>query len=299
MSDNRPNSEAERDRSADAPRLQRVETAAVVGEVQSPKSQPPAADGGPSAVRRRWKRLLVALCSALVLLLALPKFLDRQPKYRGQTVENWLAQIFGQNRNQSEALMALKAMGRDAVPYEIRVLGRHDSMWRRKLRGMRGKAPNFVAGILPDPTHPDALRAAAQLALLNNPHTGEFAPQIVRLLDDSDANVRLCAVGVVSHIARSLDRSALPAVRRPLKDPEPRIRYHAASTLGWMEATAQDAVPDLERALVDADSKVRSSAAKAILRIRGTNLADGPVKQLVNQIQLEAAQREHSHVTNR
>jgi HEAT repeat protein len=63
--------------------------------------------------------------------------------------------------------------------------------------------------------------------------------------------------------------------------------------------SVQDAVPDLEQALVDADSEVRSSAAKALWRIGGTNLADGPVKQLVNQIQLQATDRERSRATNR
>jgi HEAT repeat protein len=66
-----------------------------------------------------------------------------------------------------------------------------------------------------------------------------------------------------------------------------------------MGVMAHIAVPDLERALEDADSKVRSSAAKAIMRIRGTNLADGPVKQRLNQIEFEVAERELSYATNR
>jgi HEAT repeat protein len=261
-------------------------------------AQGAAAKGGAPG-RHRWKRLLIALCATTVLLFVLRKFLDPQPTYQGRTVESWLAQVFDPNGNQSEAIMALKAMGRVAVPYEIKALGRHDSKWRRKLKAIRRKAQAFVAGMLPDPVHPDALRVAALLVLLNNPHTGEFAPQIVRLLDDSDANVRLCAAEVVSHTARSLDQSAISAICRALKDPGPRVRLDAASTLGWMGVMAHIAVPDLERALEDADSKVRSSAAKAIMRIRGTNLADGPVKQRLNQIEFEVAERELSYATNR
>ena len=66
-----------------------------------------------------------------------------------------------------------------------------------------------------------------------------------------------------------------------------------------MGATAHDAVPDLERVLEDADFEVRKFAARSILQIRGTNLVDEPLKQRVNQIQLEVAQRGPTNATNR
>jgi len=205
----------------------------------------------------------------------------------------------GALKDKLEALDALTAMGRDAVPYEIKALGRHDSMWRRMLRQKRAMVPALVAGLLPDLAHPNSLRGAACLALAYNPHTTEFAPQIVRLLDHSDPTVRISAMELAADSDMALQRLAIPAICKGLKDSNPRVRLCAASALGRIRATPQQAVPDLERALEDADILIRAWAAHALLRIRGTNLADGPVKQRVNQIQLEAAQRGPTNVTNR
>lgn len=229
------------------------------------------------APRRRWKRILVVFCVA-VALFGLAILADRQPTYEGRTVEAWLVHFLYPERDlnfsQTDARTALRAMGRAAVPYEIKVLGQHDSLWRHRLRGILEKAPDFLAGMLPRQDHPDLLRDAAMLALMDNPHTVEFASQIFRLLEDSDESVRLDAAKVVLHIAESLDRSAIPALGRALNDPDPSMRRLVASALGRMGTKAQEAVPRLERALEDPDLSVRLAVESAIMRIRETSFAN-------------------------
>lgn len=251
----------------------------------------------PNRLRRKW--LAFAACATVVLLFALPRLLDRQPRYQGRTVESWLAQVMDFKRGHFEARTALKAMGRDAVPCEIKVLARHDSKWRRNLRTIRAKAPSFLARMLPDSGRPDELRMAASLALSDNSHLGEFAPQIVGLLNHSDPTVRTSAMQLVANSETGLQRLAIPAICNGLKDPNPSIRLSAASTLGQIGTTPREAVPDLERALGDAEIEVRLWAAHALLRIGATNLVGAPLKQLLNEIRPQTAQGQLTHVTNR
>ena len=167
------------------------------------------------------------------------------------------------------------------------------------LRGVRAKAPPFVVRLFPDSRDPISIRIDAKLLLLTNPHTGEFMPQIVRLLDDSDRHVRALSLGIVHNFPKCLDRAAIPPICRILKHPDPGCRQVAASMLGSMGAVAQDAWPHLERALEDTNSQVRLEVVRALSNIGGTNITYERVLELLNQVQFEPNQRPAFHVPNR
>ena len=72
---------------------------------------------------------------------------------------------------------------------------------------------------------------------------------------------------ISGHAARELidvGEPAVPALAALLKDPEPRVRRAAASTLWGLGTRMGPAVPSLAETLRDADPEVRLSAAMAL-----------------------------------
>lgn len=64
-----------------------------------------------------------------------------------------------------------------------------------------------------------------------------------------------------------MGESAIPSLRKALKDRSPRVRASAAFALGNIGRPAENAVPALVRALRDKNAGVRYSAAESLGRI--------------------------------
>ncbi|TMQ35548.1 MAG: HEAT repeat domain-containing protein, partial [Planctomycetota bacterium] len=136
---------------------------------------------------------------------------------------------------------------------------------------------------------------------LGNMAARDAIPEIMKLLKDSDASVRVAAarslwkldpsqaatvvpvliegvkdqkrwairgraIFVLGEIGPAAKES-VPALREALKDKYEDIRALAAISLGNMGATAKPAVPELRAALKDEDGGVREKAAKALEKI--------------------------------
>jgi len=81
--------------------------------------------------------------------------------------------------------------------------------------------------------------------------------------------------------------SAIPGLRKALKDNAPDVRMEAAMALGKIGANAREALPDLVAVLGDPMYKVREAAANAMERIIGTasgSEADKDLMVLVHKI---------------
>ena len=185
--------------------------------------------------QRQMKRGRVIVIGAVIAMVLAGVWLltvrDQEPTYRGRTVHSWLGQVLDTKGNQGQALEALRAMGAQAVPWEIRVSTQTESVLDRLYNGVQRKLPPRYWKYLPAPVTAKTIRSAAELALLNNRHVGEFIPELVRLLKHRDSDVRYVASSVLADHIRSKDISCVPDLVEALNDPHAKVRQNVARAL--------------------------------------------------------------------
>lgn len=184
------------------------------------------------------------------------------PVHRGRTVRSWLAQVFDPKRSQPEAMKELREMGAQAVPGEIEALTCTDSALARIYEDIRVKLPSGRR--LPELVDAGTIRSAAEVALLNNPHTGEFIPQLAVLLKHRDPMVRTRVAGILVGQLRGGDTSCLSGLIAALDDSEPMVRRNMADALAQIGPPAREAVPILKRGLMSQPVEVRIEFARAL-----------------------------------
>ena len=244
--------------------------------------------------RRRWKRILVAFCATVVLVFALPKLLDRPPRYQGRTVESWLLQGGDSSRNMAEAKQVLDKMGRGAMPYIVRALGRRNRSMSGRYLAFRARLPSGLRKVLPAPNHPQDLRWAAMYNLSTNPYTHEFIPDILKLLEDKDPEVRRVTARLLSEMKPTLDAEALPTLCRALRDDYYDVRSYTTYVISRMGSNALDTTPDLVRLLDDPEYNLRLAAASVLVGIHGPAFRTKLSTQVVARIEYTIP-----YVTNR
>ncbi len=143
------------------------------------------------------------------------------------------------NPSQLDAVFALSAVGRPAVPYMVELLDEND-WW---------------------------LRAAAADVLGDLGTTAsKTVPQLTCALDDEAEWVRRNAVEALGNIGPAA-AEAVPALSRRLQDSESWIRHNAALSLAKIGPAAVEAVPALCKNIDDEDRYARANAAVALERI--------------------------------
>ena len=143
------------------------------------------------------------------------------------------------NPSQLDAVFALSAVGRPAVPHLVELLDEKD-WW---------------------------LRAAAADVLGDLGTTAsDTVPHLTRVLDDETEWVRRNAVEALGNIGPAA-AEAVPALSRRLQDSESWIRHNTALALAKIGPTATEAVPALRKNIDDEDRYARANAAVALERI--------------------------------
>ena len=143
------------------------------------------------------------------------------------------------NPSQLDAVFALSAAGRPAVPHMVELLDGND-WW---------------------------LRAAAADVLGDLGTTAsDTVPHLTRVLDDEAEWVRRNAVEALGNIGPAA-AEVVPALSRRLQDSESWIRHNAALALAKIGPTATEAVPALRKNIDDEDRYARANAAVALERI--------------------------------
>lgn len=144
----------------------------------------------------------------------------------------------------------------DFLPTEVAKLGGPDSA-RRKLR-LYLKMPKSIA--------PDRSLAIPLLATCGK----DAEPDLLEYLrDDDDESVRAGAAMCLCDSSNPKDAKIIAALIRALEDSSVEVRLCAAVALGHIGPTAPDAVPSLKKLLHDNDENVRQAAAEALNKIRG------------------------------
>ena len=143
------------------------------------------------------------------------------------------------NPSQLDAVFALSAIGRPAVPHMVELLDEND-WWVRAA----------AADVLGD------LGTAAS----------DTVPHLTRALDDEAEWVRRNAVEALGNIGPAA-AEAVPALSCRLRDCESWIRHNAALSLAKIGPAAAEAVPALRKNIDDEDRYARANAAVALERI--------------------------------
>ena len=162
---------------------------------------------------------------------------------RGEAAARLEANLANEHTNPSQldAVFALSAVGRPAVPHMVELLNESD-WW---------------------------LRAAAADVLGDLGTTAsDPVSHLTRALDDEAEWVRRNAVEALGNIGPAAAESA-PALSRRLRDSESWIRHNAALALAKIGPAAAEAVPALRKNIDDEDCYARANAAVALKRIGG------------------------------
>ena len=142
------------------------------------------------------------------------------------------------NPSQLDAVFALSAVGRPAVPHMVELLDEND-WW---------------------------LRAAAADVLGDLGTTAsDTVPHLTRALDDEAEWVRRNAVEALGNIGPTAVE-AVPALSHRLRDSESWIRHNAALSLAKIGPAAAEAVPALRKNIDDEDRYARANAVRGRAR---------------------------------
>ena len=205
----------------------------------------------------------------------------REPVYRGKSLRVWLDEAEQDDGINFRADTAIRAMGTDAVPALLKMVGTKDAGVRKLLL----KLPKWI------PIH---LRPREEIQQLGwrgfhilGPVAKSAVPALIRLLHDDDAQVRAYAAGCLAEIGPD-SRDAVPDITKNLSDAlarKARGRWddwekgYAALALGEIGPPAASAIPQLSL-LTNDPTTAGPLAQAALIKIKGESFQ--PVIEALN-----------------
>jgi HEAT repeat protein len=201
---------------------------------------------------------------------------ERQPVYRGRSLDVWLGMLDGTDDEQLLAIKAIGEFGPEARP--------HADLLALKLSAVRDDIRLAAANQLAA-WGPDAKDAAVDLAHAMrdiDPEVGDAAAEalhrigraagnkarieVARIIEDRDAKVRDSAVQVMSRIGWHDESVAV--LGQSLASNDASVRYSALGTVDDMPPElAQSLRGKIQALFTDANAGVRSSAQAAIVHL--------------------------------
>jgi HEAT repeat protein len=111
--------------------------------------------------------------------------------------------------------------------------------------------------------------ALETLTHIAGPDQGGYAKDLIPLLEDKDPEVRLSTAVVLARIGGEESATALPVLKKALKNTDPHIQELATAALATLGPLAKPAIHDLADTLTDAKNSVvvRRNAALALSHI--------------------------------
>lgn len=190
------------------------------------------------------------------------------PRYLAKPVGYWIHQCLARDQNPDQhesALVALNQIGRPATEMLSKLIQRRERTLERWYRPLYDRFPDAITQHLPVPEDvPRMRRRAVEILGELGAQAEPVVPQISRLLDDADLQLRDCAIRSLGKIGGHA-AAAVPALCHALGNSS--LRAFAASTLGEIGPAAKDAVPYLLSALDDRRFFVRWHAAQALWKV--------------------------------
>jgi HEAT repeat protein len=225
-------------------------------------------------MRKKWRIILISLLIVIVVVLAWLVPRPGEPIYQGKTLTFWLQQEVDNGGLDPEAETAIRAIGPEAIPELLRMLGTKDTHIRNGLRTLAQKFKWF-------PIRPRSREQALQLGINGFWALGPIArpalPELMRLLGDPDSQVRAYAAMSIGRIGAGA-QSSIP----PLIDNLSAISITNAGqqslevrgialALAEMGPAAQAAIPTLN-SLTNVFGVIGPATRAAIIKIRGDSI---------------------------
>jgi HEAT repeat protein len=198
---------------------------------------------------------LALMMFASVILLGMLLY-NHEPRYHGLSLTDWENKsLRGTQKEQAEAQEALRAMGKSAVRYLIRVVEKHDSplkLWILKNFGKRAPILNRWLPLAYDHERHKAAHALGEIG----PDASNAIPALLRLKQTNSYDGYFLVATLMK-----INGEPIGGLIRQLDDPTSAQWQNAAYNLAEFGTNASAAVPALCRGLQTAD---RVAAAYAI-----------------------------------
>ncbi len=168
--------------------------------------------------------------------------------------------------NQTAAVQKIKAMGTNAVPTLIEVLGyRQQALdeWYEKVYLI---TPAAMQKHLSKPDVIAKLRERASFTLQMMPETGNYLQDLLPLLKDERLEVRKAVAAIFAGGNRRASPAVMLELMPLLKDDDGEVRKYAIWALKFHITTLPRAKAAMEGALLDPDEDVRVAASGALLQ---------------------------------
>jgi HEAT repeat protein len=211
-------------------------------------------------MRKPWRIAGLVLAVVVVIAYAVGAISGaREPEYQGKKLTKWLDELrqppSASPAGRTNAMIAIRHMGTNAVPYLVTMLHAKDSRLKTKWMDLLSRQRWVDFHFRYDfQRRDDALRGLGVLG----PDARAAIPEIAKLMDD-----RLMAQ-MAAYTLHQIGTDAAPALNQALKSTNTWSRSQAAGFLGASHDEAS--VPGLIAALKDSDFITKSKAARALSR---------------------------------
>jgi HEAT repeat protein len=221
------------------------------------------------------KRLVIGGVLAIATLIIIGVFcINRSPDavvYNGKSIRTWALQMTANDEHLTrEATAQFRALGSNAVPGLIALLGAKDSFLRKGIWNFASKMPASIRNVVTTRVRAPAsarIRSAAarSLAAIGGDAQGAV-PALARMLQKDEAQCRMEAALALGNIGGS-------AVRELIKTSESKdlnIRYAAVCGLGNVRPAEDALVLALLKASGDTNGGIAVPAGSGLSKL-GTN----------------------------
>ncbi len=214
-----------------------------------------------SVKNRRYIAIVALVVCLLVGMSAVIRRGHERTIYRGQSLQAWCMQAY---QGDSNAVVALRELGTNAIPELIVLLKTKDSFLRKQAWALLPRLPlrlrqNIARKFAPPQA--EAVREAAARALGRfGPEAKIAIPELSRALHDNQGRVRWEAATALGLIGKD----SVKALIKAMDGSDAKARHATAYALGQIGPDAIDAVPALTKSLNDPDQAVRNSAAYSL-----------------------------------
>jgi hypothetical protein len=230
-------------------------------------------------VGKRRTLLIVAAFVGLAILLAVLLPYDDEPRYKGQTLGEWVkAHDYARSGTaRREATDAIIVITTNSVPVLVRWL----SWDPAPQETLANKLPDFISynrflGPLIHQTNKlFRLNLAMKAFMVSETNAICAIPALTQLITNRKSwfakHQALYALSCIGPLA-------LPSIRQGINDPNPKVRYHALRCITGFGTNAVAAIPNIVRTLSDPDEVVRVYATNAVANIAPELLSKSPAQ---------------------
>jgi hypothetical protein len=232
--------------------------------------------------RRLWLIFIgVLVLVALVVVVTWP---DREPKYQGRSLSEWVAgyDIRHPRHGKIERDRAIRQFGTNALPYLLKWIQYQRPPWKNALNRISGGLLAKYHLLLEHKDETRAEQAEEVFRALGPEACAAAIPDLLRLMNNSKRSLSAARAMYTLVGMGTNARPALPALITLLTNANDGAPYCAISALGDLKLEPQLVVPALTPCLLSSNLWTRSFAAEALGRFGGE--AHGAVPALVRAL---------------